>query len=92
MLTKDDLKDIGKLLNPLQKILDKYSSKLDEHDKRFDRIEDKMDQMKEKLDTNTGSVTNIEKDIKSTLELREDVSQARKQITDHEERITNLEI
>ena len=63
MLTRNDLKEIEKLLAPI----------------------------KDKQDEHTGRLLEIEKDIKAALELREDVSQARKQITDHEERITDLE-
>ncbi len=67
MLTKDDLKDIQKLLKQ------------------------ELHPLEERLDVNTASVMKIEADIGMALELREDVSQVRKQVSNHEERISHLE-
>jgi len=70
MLTKDDLKEIKNLLNPLEVGQKKLAKGL--------RI-------------NTTSTLKIERDVKAALELRIDVSQVRKQVKDHEQRISQLE-
>lgn len=47
--------------------------------------------IKKQLDANTSSTMRIEQKIDAALELRQDVSEVRKQVKNHEERIVNLE-
>ena len=54
-------------------------------------LETGQKKLEEGLRVNTSSTLKIERDIKAALELRIDVSQFRKQVKDHEERISNLE-
>ena len=96
---------VEKLLKPIQRTLDGHGKKLDGHDKKFDLMDKKFDsidrkfngfgsrlnELNDKLRVNTGSVMKIEEKIDKALELREDVSQVRGQVKDHEERISQLE-
>ena len=54
-------------------------------------LETGQKKLEEGLRVNTSSTLKIERDIKAALELRTDVSQFRKQLKDHEERISHLE-
>ena len=85
MLGKGDLKEIGKLLDPVKKMLGQHTGKLDEQS-------EKLKELDKKLSINTSSVIKIEGKIGTALELRKDVAQVREQVKDHEERITSLEI
>ena len=84
MLTKNDLKQINSLLNPFNKELAKLRKVLDVNTKEITEVKDG-------LRINTRSTMEIEKKIDAALELRIDVSQFRKQVKDHEERISQLE-
>ena len=64
--------------------LEKIDNLLGKQDKRLDRIE-------KRLASNTASVIRMENKIDKALELRIDVSEIRKQVQDHEERISHLE-
>lgn len=60
--------------------------------KAIDRLLKKnLKEIKETQETQTGKILGIERDIKAALELRQDVSEFRKQIKDHEDRISELE-
>jgi len=105
MLTKDDVREIGKLLNPISKVLVEHSKKFDEqskvlsdHTKKLDRqnvrlnkVAVRLIKIDKKLATNTASVVRIENEIGKALELRLDVSQMREQVRDHEERTVDVE-
>lgn len=54
-------------------------------------IENLVKPIKETLESHTGSIMSIEQKIDAALELRQDVSEIRTTVTDHEERITQLE-
>jgi len=84
MLTKNDLKAIEKLLEPIKKILRI-------HDKKFEGLGKGFDQIDERLAPIRSGVVNIERDITTALELRQDVKEVRQRIEDHEERISHLE-
>lgn len=84
MLTKNDLKEIGRLLDPIEKSINSNTQELKSTKKELGEV-------KGKLDTNTASVLRVEQKIKSALELRVDVKDFRENVKDHRRRITNLE-
>jgi len=91
VLTKDDLKEIGLLLGPLKKILDFHSKELGGIRANLNNHSKEIGEIRERLDINNASTMKIEGKIDSALELRLDVNQVKKQVNDHEARISNLE-
>ena len=54
-------------------------------------LETGQKKLEEKLRINTSSTLRVERDIKTALELRTDLTQIRVKVTDHGERISSLE-
>lgn len=54
-------------------------------------LETSQNKLEGELRINTSSTLKIERDIKTALELRTDVTQIREKVTDHDERISSLE-
>ena len=81
-MEEKDLQAIGNLLD----------KKLDEKfEERIKPIENRLKPIEEKLDSHTSSLMKIEQKIDAALELRQDVSEVREQVKNHEERLSSLE-
>ncbi|HSX57940.1 MAG TPA: hypothetical protein VLE47_01550 [Candidatus Saccharimonadales bacterium] len=55
------------------------------------KLDEGLRPIKNQLDTNTSATVRIEQKIDSALELRQDVSEIRSQVKNHEARIANVE-
>ena len=60
MLTKDDLKEIGKLLSPINKILVEHTKRFDKQDVRFDKVEGRLEKVEERFDKVEERFDNVE--------------------------------
>ncbi len=89
---KSFIDDEEKLMNSFVKafqevvvpILEGQDKKLEEHDRKFESIQ-------ETLDSHTASLIQLEKSHDLIREIYNEVKGNRSKLSDHEERITNLE-